>query len=53
MVGTYLAETGKIDPTRIQIVAMGETQPLPDIKGHDPRNRRVEFSTKESETGCN
>ena len=53
MVGTYLAETGRIDPTRIQSVAMGETQPLPDIKGHDPRNRRVEFSTKESETGCN
>ena len=52
MVATYLAETGKLDPTRIQIAALGETEPLPDIAGHDPHNRRVAFSTKESDTGC-
>ena len=52
MVGTYLAETGNIDPTRVQIAASGETAPLPDMPGHDPRNRRVAFSTKESPTGC-
>ncbi len=52
MVATYLAEVGKIDPTRVQIAAMGESQPLPDIEGHDPHNRRVEFSTKETATGC-
>ena len=52
MVATYLAEVGKIDPTRLQIAALGETEPLPDIRGRDPYNRRVVFSTKESETGC-
>ena len=52
MVATYLAEAGKIDPTRVQIAALGETKPLPDIAGSDPHNRRVAFSTKESETGC-
>lgn len=53
MVGTYLAEVGQIDTNRIQISALGESQPLPNIAGSDPHNRRVAFSTKESETGCN
>jgi outer membrane protein OmpA-like peptidoglycan-associated protein len=52
MVATYLAEVGKIDPTRVQIAALGETEPLPEIAGHDSHNRRVAFSTKESSTGC-
>lgn len=52
MVATYLAEVGKIDPKRIQIMAAGEKTPLPDIAGNDPRNRRVEFLTKDSKTGC-
>lgn len=52
MVATYLAEVGKIDPTRVQIAALGETEPLPEIPGNDSRNRRVAFSTKETDTGC-
>jgi outer membrane protein OmpA-like peptidoglycan-associated protein len=52
MVATYLADVGKIDPTRVQIAALGEKEPLPYIVGHDPHNRRVAFSTKESDTGC-
>jgi outer membrane protein OmpA-like peptidoglycan-associated protein len=52
MVASYLAEVGGIDPERVQIAALGETEPLPDISGHDSQNRRVAFSTKETETGC-
>jgi outer membrane protein OmpA-like peptidoglycan-associated protein len=52
MVASYLSEAGGIDPERIQIAALGETEPLPDIAGRDPKNRRVAFSTKETETGC-
>jgi outer membrane protein OmpA-like peptidoglycan-associated protein len=52
MVATYLAEVGNIDPTRVQISAVGETEPLADISGRDPHNRRVAFSSKETETGC-
>ncbi len=52
MVASYLAEKGEINPDRIQIAAAGETRPLPDIKGTDSLNRRVEFSTKEALNGC-
>lgn len=52
MVGAYLAEHGNIPPDRVQVAARGETNPLPEIPGHDPRNRRVEFATKDSDAGC-
>lgn len=52
IVATNLSEIGQIDPNRIQIAALGESKPLPEIKGSDARNRRVEFSTKESPDGC-
>ncbi|GLQ35288.1 hypothetical protein GCM10007939_15710 [Amylibacter marinus] len=52
MVATYLAETGKVDPKRIQISAAGEDALLPDIPPSDARNRRVEFLTKDATDGC-
>jgi len=52
MVATYLSDVGNIDPMRIQISAAGETKNLPDISGRDSRNRRVEFSTKDTLSGC-
>lgn len=52
MVASFLADLGAIDPSRIQLSAAGETSPLPEIKSTDPRNRRVEFLTKDSADGC-
>ena len=52
MVASYLSEKGKIDPTRVQIVAKGEDALLPEIAGTDAKNRRVEFATKDSPVGC-
>jgi len=52
MVASFLSEIGSIDPTRIQVIGMGEESLLPDLKGTDARNRRVEFATKDSLSGC-
>ena len=51
-VATYLKTKRNIPSSRLMIEAAGETRPLPDIKGDDARNRRVEFVTKESSSGC-
>ncbi|GHA56115.1 hypothetical protein GCM10008927_22310 [Amylibacter ulvae] len=51
-VAKLLAEKSKISPDRIQIISAGETQPLLNIDGHNPLNRRVEFSTKDASNGC-
>ncbi|PIB23179.1 hypothetical protein BFP76_09170 [Amylibacter kogurei] len=51
-VAKLLAEKSKISPDRIQIISAGETQPLANIAGSDPLNRRVEFSTKDASNGC-
>lgn len=53
IVATMLAEKGGVNPERIQIAAVGESKPLPEIPNDDPLNRRVEFATKESVNGCN
>jgi outer membrane protein OmpA-like peptidoglycan-associated protein len=52
VVATYLSQNKGVAATRIAMEARGETKPLPDIAGGDPRNRRVEFATKASENGC-
>lgn len=52
MVASYLHSSGDIAADRIAISSEGEAAPLPDIHGHDPLNRRVEFQTKESTGGC-
>jgi len=51
-VSSYLKLKRGIPSKRISIEAAGETRPLPDIRGEDALNRRVEFATKESASGC-
>ncbi len=51
-VAAYLQNKTLISSNRLMIEAAGETHPLPNIKGDDALNRRVEFVTKESATGC-
>ncbi|MCP5088916.1 MAG: OmpA family protein [Rhodobacteraceae bacterium] len=48
----YLQKNKEIPASRVSTEAAGETRPLPDIKGDDALNRRVEFATKESLDGC-
>lgn len=48
----YLTAGKKIDKNRLTIEAVGETRPLPDKAGTSPFNRRVEFSSKVTTTGC-
>jgi len=42
-VGNYLHQRHGIAPERLQIVGLGESQPLPGIDTLDGANRRVEF----------
>lgn len=42
-VGNYLHQRHGISAERIQIVGLGEAQPLPGIDTYDGANRRVEF----------
>ncbi len=42
-VARYLYEKFKVDPSRMQIVGYGESQPLPGTDPYDGVNRRVEF----------
>ncbi len=42
-VGTYLHQRHGISADRIQIVGLGEAQPLPGLDALDGANRRVEF----------
>jgi outer membrane protein OmpA-like peptidoglycan-associated protein len=51
-VATYLKVQRNIPSSRLMIEAAGEDRPLPNIKGDDALNRRVEFVTKESTSGC-
>lgn len=51
-VAGYLNGNRGIPASRISIEAAGEQRPLPSIKGNDALNRRVEFATKESISGC-
>lgn len=51
-VASYLQNKKNIASNRLMIEAAGETHPLPDIRGDDALNRRVEFVTKESASGC-
>ena len=48
----YLTTANKIDTNRFTTEAVGEAQPLPDKIGTSPFNRRVEFSSKATTTGC-
>jgi outer membrane protein OmpA-like peptidoglycan-associated protein len=42
-VGQYLVDRHGVEPARLQVVGLGETQPLPGIASGDGANRRVEF----------
>jgi len=42
-VGNYLHQRHGIAPERLQIVGLGESQPLPGLDALDGANRRVEF----------
>lgn len=48
----YLTSSNKVEKSRFTTEAVGETQPLPDKIGTSPFNRRVEFSSKATTTGC-
>ena len=48
----YLITLDNIDKSRFTMAAAGESYPLPDKKGTSPYNRRVEFSSKPDDTGC-
>ncbi len=49
---TYLVSLNSVDKKRLSILGAGEAYPLPDKKGESPFNRRVEFSSKIVENGC-
>ncbi len=51
-VATYLKVQRNIPSSRLLLEAAGEDRPLPNIRGDDALNRRVEFVTKESSSGC-
>lgn len=48
----YLISLDNIDKNRFTLAAAGENHPLPGKKGTSPYNRRVEFSSRSGETGC-